>query len=100
MMAVAQASGAPWAPTADDQRRVERHVATLAQEAAMLCPVADPGDQAALDRCRATLFRGSYFKRSLARIVLWGRPSAAPNGRLKDTTLTQLGPEVLSGLYL
>ena len=54
----------------------------------------------ALDRCRSSLFKDSYLKRSLARIVLWGRPSPVPGARLKDTTLTQFGAEVLSGLYL
>jgi hypothetical protein len=87
-------------PRAEDLRRVERLVATLAQEAATLCPLSDPGDQHALDRCRSTLFRDSYVKRSLARIVLWGRPSPLPGARLKETTLTQFGAEVLSGLYL
>src|SRR6476660_8188852 len=87
-------------PRVDDIRRVERLVATIAQEAATLCPLSDPGDQQALDRCRSTLFADSYLKRSLARIVLWGRPNPAPGGRLKDTTLTQFGAEVLSGLYL
>ncbi len=87
-------------PRADDMRRVERLVATIAQEAATLCPLSDPGDQQALDRCRSALFKDSYFKRSLARLVLWGRPSPVPGVRLKDTTLTQFGAEVLSGLYL
>src|SRR5262245_50587772 len=94
------ASSAQSAPHAEDMRRVEQLVATLAQEAAILCPLSDPGDQDALDRCRWALFNNSFFKRSLARIVLWGRPSPVPGGRLKDTTLTQFGAEVLSGLYL
>jgi len=94
------ASSAQSVPRDEDTRRVEQLVATLAQEAAMLCPLSDPDDQDALDRCRLALFRNSFFKRSLARIVLWGRPSPVPGGRLKDTTLTQLGAEVLSGLYL
>jgi hypothetical protein len=94
------ASSAQSVPRAEDTRRVEQLVATLAQEAAALCPLSDPGDQAALDRCRLALFNDSYFKRSLARIVLWGRPSPVPQARLKDTTLTQFGGEVLSGLYL
>jgi hypothetical protein len=34
-------------PLAEDVQRVERHVATLAQEAATLCPLSDPGDQQA-----------------------------------------------------
>src|SRR5262245_13883488 len=94
------ASSAQSVPRAEDTRRVEQLVATLAQEAATLCPLSDPADQDALDRCRLALFKNSFFKRSLARIVLWGRPSPVPAGRLKDTTLTQLGAEVLSGLYL
>jgi hypothetical protein len=100
VLGLAVASAAQSGPPADDMRRVERFVATIAQEAATLCPLSDPGDQEALDRCRSALFKDSYFKRSLARIVLWGRPSPVPGARLKDTALTQFGAEVLSGLYL
>src|SRR5882724_4222665 len=100
VLGLAVASAAQSVPRADDMRRVERLVATIAQEAATLCPLSDPGDQEALDRCRSALFKDSYLKRSLARIVLWGRPSPVPRARLKDTTLTQFGGEVLSGLYL
>ncbi len=100
VLALAGASAAQSVPPAEDVRRVERLVATIAQEAAALCPLSDPGDQGALDRCRVALFKDSYFKRSLARIVLWGRPSPVTGARLKDTTLTQFGAEVLSGLYL
>src|SRR6266849_855311 len=94
------ASGAHPAPRAEDMQRVERLVATIAQEAATLCPLSDPGDQQTLDRCRSALFKDSYFKRCLARIVLWGRPSPAPDGRSRHPTRTQFGAEVLSGLYL
>jgi len=100
IICIAATSGAQSMPSAEEKQRFERLVATLAQEAALLCPLADPADQQALDRCRTSLFKDSYFKRSLARIVLWGRPSPVPNARLKDTTLTQFGAEVLSGLYL
>src|SRR6267378_4347501 len=100
LLAVSRGSTAQTVPRAEDVQRVERLVATLTQEAATLCPLSDPGDQHALDRCRSALFNDSYFKRSLARIVLWGRPSPVRGARLKDTTLTQFGGEVLSGLYL
>src|SRR5882724_8329458 len=100
LLAVSHGSTAQTVPRAEDMQRVERLVATLAQEAATLCPLSDPGDQHALDRCRSTLFAGSYLKRCLARIVLWGRPSPVPGELLKETTLTQFGAEVLSGLYL
>jgi hypothetical protein len=83
VLGVACASSAQSVPRAEDTRRVEQLVATLAQEAATLCPLSDPGDQDALDRCRLALFKNSFFKRSLARIVLWGRPSPVPAGRLK-----------------
>lgn|ERR1051325_3006236 len=92
-------SGQP-AASAEDFGRVERHVATIAQEAAALCPLSDPSDQEALDVCRLKLFKDSYFKRSLARIVLWGRPSPTPGARFKETTLTQFAADALSGLYL
>jgi hypothetical protein len=100
VLAVSGASPAQTAPRAEDVQRVERLVATLAQEATTLCPLSDPGDQGALDRCRSALFNESYLKRSLARIVLWGRPSPVRQARLRDTALTQFGGEVLSGLYL
>ena len=100
VLALAGTSTAQSVPPAEDVRRVERLVATIAQEAATLCPLSDPGDQGALDRCRVALFKDSYFKRSLARIVLWGRPSPVAGARLKDTNLTQFGAEILSGLYL
>src|SRR5438128_11472289 len=100
LLAVSGASTAQTVPRAEDAQLVERLVATLTQEAATLCPLSDPGDQHALDRCRSALFNDSYFKRSLARIVLWGRPSPVRGARLKDTTLTQFGAEVLSGRYL
>jgi hypothetical protein len=100
MLSFAGSSVAQAGPGSDDVRRIEQLVTTIAQEAASLCPLSDPGDQQALDRCRSALFKDSYLKRSLRRIVLWGRPNPMPGGRLKDTTLTQLNREVLAGLYL
>jgi hypothetical protein len=99
VLGFAGTSGAQPIPHSEDVQRVERLVATLAREAATLCPLSDPGDQQALDQCRSAMFKGSYLKRNLARIVLWGRPSAT-GARLKETTLTRFGAEVLSGLYL
>ena len=58
VLGFAGAGGAQTVPRAEDVQRVERLVATLAQEAATLCPLADPGDQPALDRCRSALFKG------------------------------------------
>src|SRR3989442_5360820 len=100
LLAVSRGSTAQPVPRAEDVQRVERLVATLTQEAATLCRLVAPSDKHLLAQCRSALFNHSYFKRSLARIVLGGRPSPVPGARLKDTTLTQFGGEVLSGLSL
>jgi hypothetical protein len=77
---------------------VEPLVAELARQTAAACPLASPADHAALERCRQALFRGSALRNHLAPIILWGR-SSAEGKRLKDTPLTELAPEVWSGLY-
>ncbi len=100
-LAAAVTSPAAGAQGADGQRpQIERLAADLAGELSRLCPPAEPGDQAAFDRCRQGMFKDSLLKRSLAPFVLWGRPLEAPEARLKDTTLTQFAPDVLAGLYL
>lgn len=89
------------APTAQESQRgaVEHFVGTLIRQTATFCPLANPGDHAALDACRAALYRDSAFRRGLAPVVLWGRPN--PEGRrLRDTNLTQFASDVFSGLYL
>jgi hypothetical protein len=80
--------------------QVERLAADLAAELARLCPAAQPGDQAAFDRCRQGLFQDSLVKRSFVPRALWGRPARDGATPLKDTTLTQFAPDVLTGLYL
>ena len=84
----------------DSQRgAVEHFIGTMVRQTATACPLTSPADQAALDLCRAALFGDSSFRRGLAPVVLWGRPS--PDGRrLRDTNLTQFAPDVLSGLYM
>ena len=79
--------------------RVNAAAAQLAAEMGRLCPVADPGDQAAFDACRKGLYDDSRFKRSLKPFVLWGR-QRDPKLTLKDSRLTQFGTDVLSGLYV
>lgn len=84
----------------DSQRgAVEHFIGTIARQTATACPLTSPADQAALERCRVALYGNSAFRRGLAPVVLWGRPS--PEGkRLRDTTLTQFASDVLSGLYM
>jgi hypothetical protein len=78
---------------------VEHFIGTVIRQTATVCPLASPSDHAALDSCRRALYRGSAFRNALAPVVLWGRPS--PEGRmLRETNLTQLKPDVMSGLYM
>jgi hypothetical protein len=76
---------------------IEVKVGQIAGELSAICPIADPGDQKALEECRGLLFRSSLLRRSLTPIFLWGRPK--PGATLKDTTLTQFAPEAWIGLY-
>src|ERR1041384_6541669 len=91
----------PPARSDDDEARlrVEKVAAELAANMAQLCPVADSGDQAAFDACRKGLFMDSQFKRSLREVVLWGRQKD-PKLTIKESKLSQFGPDVLSGMYV
>jgi hypothetical protein len=86
-------------PPDEVRARVEKAAAQIAAELARLCPVSDPGSQPAVDACRAGLYRGSQFKRSLQDYVLWGR-QRDPKVALKDAKLTQFAPDVLAGMYV
>ena len=78
---------------------IENTIEKIALELKSFCPVADPSSQVAFDHCRQALFGDSLIKQALQQpVVLWGRQKD-PNLRLKDTTLTQFSPEVISGLY-
>ena len=80
--------------------QVERLAADLASELARHCPAAQPGDQVAFERCRRGLFQDSLLKRSFTPVALWGRQAKEAATPLKDTTLTQFAPDVLTGMYL
>jgi hypothetical protein len=80
--------------------QAERLAADLASELAHLCPRAQPGDQAAFERCRRGLFQDSLLKRSFMPYALWGRRARDAATPLKETTLTQFAPDVLTGMYL
>lgn len=83
---------------ADSLRGIELRMQRVVQELSAVCPLADPGDQTAFDRCRRYLFGDSLLRRTVSTILLWGRPNPRGDG-LKDTTLTQLAPDVWTGLY-
>jgi hypothetical protein len=93
------ACGAAAQSTSDSKARIEAGVAELVAELVAICPVAEPADQVAFDGCRRALFHDSLLHRRLSTILLWGRPNPKPGELLKDTTLTQLAPEVWAGLY-
>jgi hypothetical protein len=80
--------------------QAERLAADLASELARICPAARPGDQAAFERCRQGLFQDSLLKRSFVPYALWGRRAQDAATPLKETTLTQFAPDVLTGMYL
>lgn len=98
--ASAFSAGAQTPSSAGAELRAQRVAASLAQELAAQCPLAAPGSQAAFDACRQALFQpGSQLRQNLPDFVLWGR-QRDPQRSLKDTNLTQFGPDVLSGMYL
>ncbi len=97
----APATGLAAAPyTPEQQAQIEQLAAGIASELARVCPAAQPGDQAAFDRCRQALFQDSLLKSSLSPVVLWGRINKDFNLPLKQSRLTQFAPDVLTGMYI
>jgi hypothetical protein len=98
--AILMACAAPAAAVSGAEARagVEDIAAEIAADLARACPLAQPGDQAAFDRCRQALYDGSPLKRHMHSIVVWGR--VKPGAPLKETHLTQFAPDVLTGMYI
>jgi len=84
----------------EQQAQIEQLAAGIASELARICPAAQPGDQAAFDRCRQGLFRDSRLKSALSPVVMWGRVHKDPNASLKQSQMTQFAPDVLTGMYI
>lgn len=78
---------------------IERDVAAMAAHLAQLCPKADAASQPAFDACRKGMFTSAQVKGVLSPYTLWGRERDA-NMPLKETSLTQMAPEVLAGMYM
>jgi hypothetical protein len=87
------------APDPRVEAQVNAAAKVIAAELATGCPLADPGSSVALHNCRQGLFRDSELKRALPEYVLWGR-QRDPKATLKESKLTQFGPDVFSGMYL
>ncbi len=90
---------APTVPNETAWQAARSAAAELAAELARQCPLAAPGEQAAFDGCRRALYGSEPLRDRLNRIVLWGR-QRDPGLSLKDSSLTQFAPDVLTGLYL
>lgn len=94
----AAARGQP-APPAGAQAQVEALAADLAQELNRFCPPSAPQDQAAFAACKARLFEDSKLRVTLSPFTLWGRQQD-PKLSLRETNLTQFGPDALTGMYV
>ncbi|NRF68149.1 hypothetical protein HLB44_14240 [Aquincola sp. S2] len=102
--AIAPANPAAAAPDEAMTQRVRQIAQRLADEFAARCPLAEPGDEAALNGCRQALFGDSALREQLTGAspearVLWGR-QRDPKIRLADASLTQFAPDALTGMYL
>src|SRR5882672_2183691 len=93
LAALFTATAAAQSDVAPNRSKVEAFAAELAAELSILCAPAAPGDQAAFDRCRQGLFDDSFLKRGFTPVALWGRVNRDPQKTIKDSTLTQFGPD-------
>lgn len=82
-----------------DYGRVALLAATIAKELAVACPFADPADERALKTCKEKLYGDSALRSNLTSFVLWGR-IRNPATTLKDSHLTQFGPNVFTSSYV
>ncbi|MBL8511429.1 MAG: hypothetical protein JNM52_07270 [Betaproteobacteria bacterium] len=89
----------PASTTKPDFGRVSLIAAALSREFSQGCPFAEPSDEAALKRCKDKLYGNSAVRQYLPDFVLWGR-LLDENRSLKDTYLTQFGPDVFTAAYL
>lgn len=80
--------------------QIAKNVQTLTAELKKTCPVVAPDDQAAYERCKQGLYASSTLRQNLNQpVVLWGRQKD-PTVSIKETNLTQLNPDTVSGLYM
>lgn len=91
----------PVAAVEDDalQAAIANDIGALAAQMERLCPVADASSQTAFDMCRKGLFTSTQLKAILGPITLWGRQRDRYT-LLKDVSLTQFAPDVLTGMYM
>src|SRR5262249_22914237 len=88
--------------TAAEKWRIEwaEHIAsTSVGELTAACPLADPGDQAAFERCRDTTFHSTYLAENMRDFILWGGRKD-DTLRIEEADLTQFNGDIVRGLYL
>ena len=93
---------APTSAGAAEKWRIEwaEHIAnTVVGELAGSCPLADPGDQAAFERCRDATFHSTFLADNMRDFILWGGRKD-DNLRLEEANLTQFNADIFRGLYL
>ena len=79
---------------------VEKMAAEIATELSAACPFTAPNKTSAFEGCKQNLLASkSVIRTYLPPFVLWGR-IVDPKLTLKDTHLTQFGPDVFLSLYL
>jgi cytochrome c556 len=87
---------------AAEKWRIEwaEHIAdTAVGELTVSCPVADPSDQAAFERCRDAAFHSKFLADNMREFILWGGRKD-DNVRLEEANLTQFSGDIFRGLYL
>src|SRR5262249_48323408 len=72
---------------------------TAVAELTASCPLADPSDQAAFERCRDATFHSTFLADNMRDFILWGGRKD-DNQRLEEANLTQFNGDIFRGLYL
>src|SRR5262245_53467823 len=86
----------PTSAGAAEKWRIEwaEHIAnTVVGELAGSCPLADPGDQAAFERCRDATFHSTFLADNMRDFILWGGRKD-DNLRLEEANLTQFNADI------
>jgi len=89
------------AGTGSDERNLQwsKDVASqLVNELANICPMADPSDLAAFDKCRQGIMSSVVVSENMSNRILWGGKKA--NKTLSETVLTEMAAPVWQSMYL
>lgn len=70
----------------------------LATELAQICPMADPADLVALNKCQQNVIKSIVVNENMSNRLLWGGKKA--DKTLDETTLTEFSAPIWSSMYL